>query len=95
MRPEEKTTMPTPTYTVTAENRQNPYITYCIKSLTKKQVQFAIKNLCAAFCSIEVVNEETGEVVYNHYEGDEFFQSSETEAKAMTKINTILSTEAL
>lgn len=91
MRPEEKTTMPTPTYAVTAENRCNPYITYHIEKLTEKQARFAIKNLWTAFRSIEVVNEETGEVVFSHYEGDEFFQPSETEAEAIAKVSAIFS----
>lgn len=91
MRPEERTTMPTPTYTVTAENRCNPYITYSIQNLTEKQARFAIKNLWTAFRSIEVVNEETGEVVFSHYEGDEFFQPSETEAEAIAKVSAIFS----
>ena len=91
MRPEEKTTMPTPTYTVTAENRCSPYITLTLDKLTKKAAYFATQNLCAAFRSIEVVNEETGEVVYSHYEGDEFFQPSETEAEAIAKVNAIFS----
>jgi hypothetical protein len=91
MRPEERTTMSTPTYTVTAENRCNPYITYTIQNLTDKQARFAIKNLWTAFRSIEVVNEETGEVVYSHYEGDEFFQPSETVAEAIAKVNAIFS----
>lgn len=91
MRPEERTTMSTPTYTVTAENRCNPYITYTIQNLTEKQARFAIKNLWTAFRSIEVVNEETGEVVFSHYEGDEFFQPSETEVEAIAKVNAIFS----
>ena len=91
MRPEERTIMSTPTYTVTAENRCNPYITYCIKNLTEKQARFAIKNLWTAFRSVEVVNEETGEVVFSHYEGDEFFQPSETEAEAIAKVSAIFS----
>lgn len=91
MRPEERTTMSTPTYTVIAENRCNPYITYTIQNLTEKQARFAIKNLWTAFRSIEVVNEETGEVVFSHYEGDEFFQPSETEAEAIAKVNAIFS----
>lgn len=91
MRPEEKTTMSTPTYTVTAQNCCNPYITYCIKNLTKKAAYFATQNLCAAFRSIEVVNEETGEVVYSHYEGDEFFQPSATVVEAIARVNAVFS----
>ena len=93
MRPEEKTTMPTPapTYSVTAENRCNPYITYHIEGLTEKQARFAIKNLSTAFRSIEVVSEETGEVVFSHYEGSDFFQPCEIEAAAIAKINALFS----
>ena len=91
MRPEEKTTMPTPTYTVTAENRCNPYITYCLKGLTKKAAYFATQNLCAAFRAIEVIDEEMGEVVYSHYEGDEFFRPSATVVEAIARVNAVFS----
>ena len=79
------------TYSVTAENRCNPYITYHLEGLTEKQARFAIKNLWTAFRSIEVINEETGEVVFSHYEGSDFFQPSETEAEAIAKVNAIFS----
>lgn len=79
------------TYSVTAENRSNPYITYHIEGLTEKQARFAFKNLWTAFRSIEIINEETGEVVFSHYEGSDFFQPSETEAEAIAKVNAIFS----
>ena len=43
MRPEETKIIPTPTYSVTAENRCNPYITYSIQNLTEKQRALQLK----------------------------------------------------
>lgn len=71
-------------YEITAETCEGkPNIIFNYNGLTEKQVRAAIRHLSRAFRKIIVIDNEMGEVVYDHYEGDEFFRPIETPAEAI------------
>jgi hypothetical protein len=60
------------TYSVKADNCNAPKITYEVKGLTDKSALFLANHLVEAFRKIEVVCEQTGELVYEVYYNDDF-----------------------
>lgn len=75
--------IPTP-YNIKADNyNSRPKIVFEYKSLTEKQMRYAVKCLATAFRKVEVISNETGEVIYDHYESDEIFCPSFTETEAI------------
>ena len=60
------------TYVVSANNCNAPKITYEVKGLTEKSALFLANHLVEAFRKIEVVCEQTGELVYDVYYNDDF-----------------------
>ena len=61
------------TYTVTAKSCENPNITIEYEKLCGECIGECIEELETAFRSVEVVCEQTGEVVYTHYVGADWF----------------------
>ena len=60
------------TYSVKADNCNAPKITYEVKGLAEKSALFLANHLVEAFRKIEVLCEETGELVYEVYYNDDF-----------------------
>ena len=60
------------TYVVNASNCNAPKITYEVKGLAEKSALFLANHLVEAFRKIEVVCEQTGELVYDVYYNDDF-----------------------
>lgn len=60
------------TYVVNASNCNAPKITYEVKGLSAKSALFLANHLVEAFRKIEVVCEQTGEIVYDVYYNDDF-----------------------
>ena len=70
-------------YEVVAKNCDTtPRIEYSRKNLTKASAIFVAKNLVRGFRQVDILNQETGEVVFARYESCEFFinEMSPTEA---------------
>lgn len=60
------------TYSVKADNCNSPKIIYEVKGLAEKSALFLANHLVEAFRRIEVVCEQTGELVYETYYNDDF-----------------------
>ena len=60
------------TYSVKADNCNAPKITYEVKELAAKSALFLANHLTEAFRSVEVVCEQTGEIMYSVYYNDDF-----------------------
>ena len=61
------------TYTVTAKSCENPNITIEYRELCGECVDECVVELNTAFRSVEVICEQTGEVVYSRYVGADWF----------------------
>ena len=75
-------------YEVVAKNCDTaPRIEYSRKNLTKATAIFVAANLARGFRQVDVLNQETGEVMYAFYLSDEFFEGELTEYEAMELID--------
>lgn len=75
------------TYEVIANNCNTmPSIKYSRKGLSKAMAIFCACNLARGFRQVDVLNDETGEVVLANYVGEDFFENDMTPTEA---INTI------
>ena len=75
-------------YEVVARNCNTcPKIKYGRKNLTKATAKFVALNLARAFRQVDIINQDTGEVMLSTYVSDEFFKKeiSEIEAIAMVE----------
>ena len=73
-------------YTVTAKSCENPNITAQYKGLCEDCAFEVVKILGVAFRSVEVLNEETGEVEFTHYVSDNWFSPSMTYGGALDDV---------
>jgi hypothetical protein len=83
-----------PTYTVTANNgNHKPRISFEYEGVGERELRTLLHTLEMGFRNVEAMDETTGEIVYTHYEGGDFFQAnytpSETIDRAMLCINTL------
>lgn len=60
------------TYSVSADNCNSPKITYKVQGLASKAALFLANHLAEGFRKVEVICEETGELVYDIYYNDTF-----------------------
>ena len=77
-------------YEVVARNcNTNPKIKYSRKNLTKASALFVATNLERGFRQVDILNQDTGEVMLSTYVSDEFFKKemSEVEAIAMVEVH--------
>ena len=77
-------------YEVVARNCNTcPKIKYGRKNLTKATAKFIATNLARAFRQVDILNQDTGEVMLSTYVSDEFFKKemSEVEAIAMVEVH--------
>ena len=80
-------------YNINATNCcSNPRISFEYEKLTEKQMRYAVKCLTTAFRKVEVISNETGEVIYDHYESDEIFCPSFTETEAIDNFMMFMAT---
>ena len=76
-------------YEVVAKNCDTaPRIEYSRKNLTKATAIFAASNLVRGFRQVDILNQETGEVMFARYESDDFFHGE------MSPIETIALVES-
>ena len=75
-------------YEVVARNcNTNPKIKYSRKNLTKGGAKFVARNLARAFRQVDILNQETGEVMSAIYSSSEFFVGDLTEYEAMELVD--------
>lgn len=75
-------------YEVVARNcNTNPKIKYSRENLTKATAIFVASNLVRGFRQVDILNQETGEVMFARYESDDFFcgEMSPIEAIALVE----------
>lgn len=61
-----------------------------IRDVSEIQLPFVINKANEAFCSMEAIDNETGEVVYTSYVADSFYMPMSTEAEVLNEIYEIL-----
>lgn len=77
-------------YEVVARNcNTNPKIKYSRKNLTKAAALFVATNLERGFRQVDILNQDTGEVMRAFYMSDEFFRPSLTEYEAMAVVDSM------
>lgn len=81
---------PAPYHIIAETYESKPSITFSYDGLTERQTRAAIKCLSTAFRKITVTNNETGEVIYDHYESDEIFCPTETPTEAIDAFMTYI-----
>ena len=80
------------TYKVIADNCNTcPKITYERGGLTKNTARFVATNLSQAFRRVDVLCEQTGEVMYNIYYSDDFIRPDFCELTAISVVESTLS----
>lgn len=78
------------TYTIQAENFNANSLTANFKNVPSELVESCVEILNGGFRSVEVCNDETGEVVYQFYRGEEFFEPETTAGAAFDAVNELL-----
>ena len=71
------------TYSVSADNRNSPKITYEVKGLSAKSALFLANHLAEGFRDVTVVCEQTGEIMFNIYYNDDFRKPTLTELECL------------
>ena len=71
------------TYTVSADNCNSPKITYEVKGLAEKSALFLANHLLEGFRKVDVICEQTGEIVFNIYYNDDFRKPTLTELECL------------
>ena len=74
-------------YEVVARNCNTcPKIKYSRKNLTKATAKFIATNLTRGFRQVDILNQNTGEVMFSTYVSDEFFKGELTEIEAIAMV---------
>jgi hypothetical protein len=77
-------------YEIKAENCNcAPNITYRRGDLTYEEAVYVSEVLACAFRQIDVLNQETGEVMVSQYVSCEFFKQQLTEAEAIATVEAL------
>jgi hypothetical protein len=75
-------------YEVVARNcNTNPKIKYSRKDMTKATAIFVATNLIRGFRQVDILNQDTGEVMYSFYMSDDFFKVELSEYEAMELVD--------
>jgi hypothetical protein len=75
-------------YEVVARNcKTNPKIKYSRKDMTKATAIFVATNLIRGFRQVDILNQDTGEVMYSFYMSDDFFKAELSEYEAMELVD--------
>jgi hypothetical protein len=77
-------------YSLYAETCEKNSIKIEFHDVTQEQVPSAVELLGKAFRDIEVIDEETGEVVYSSYVGGDFFNAEATCGEVLDAITELL-----
>jgi hypothetical protein len=77
-------------YEVVARNcKTNPKIKYSRKDMTKAMAIFVATNLIRGFRQVDILNQDTGEVMYSFYMSDDFFKAELSEYEAMAMVDSM------
>ena len=79
------------TYTVTAKSCENPNVTIEYRELCEECIDECIEELNTAFRSVEVICEQTGEVVYSLYVGANWFTPFASYGEVIDEVYDIVS----
>ena len=79
-----------PTYSVFANNCSEPKITYEISNLTANTARFIALNLAEGFREVEVICEDTGELVLSIYIDGDLFELKYDELEAIEAVKRYL-----
>lgn len=71
------------TYSVSADNCNSPRITYEVKGLAEKSALFLANHLAEGFRKVDVICEQTGEVMFSMYYNDSFRYPSMSELECL------------
>lgn len=74
------------TYTVTAKSLDHKNLTVSFGELSCLAAKTVSEILGYAFCQIDIVCDQTGEVAYNHYKSPDWFARYDTEMEAIQKV---------
>ena len=78
-------------YTVIAKSCENPNITIEYKGLCGECIDECVEELNTAFRSVEVICEQTGEVVYSRYVGADWFVPFGSHGEVIDEVYDIVS----
>ena len=78
------------TYTISVETRDSNNVSATFRNVPDYKVEACVSVLESAFRDIEVVDEETGEVIYNKYVGADWFVAETTVGEVIDEINKYL-----
>ena len=71
------------TYTVSADNCNSPRITYEVKGLAEKSALFLANHLAEGFRKVDVICDQTGEIMFSMYYNDSFRCPSMSELECL------------
>lgn len=75
------------TYSVSADNCNSPSITYGVKNLSAKSALFLANHLAEGFRKVEVICEQTGELVFSVYYNDDFKSTTLSELACLSIVH--------
>ena len=78
------------TYSICAENYNANSLTANFNNVPADLVEPCVEILNGGFRNVEVVDDETGEVVYQFYRGEDFFEPETTAGAAFDAVNELL-----
>jgi hypothetical protein len=78
------------TYTISVETRNSNNVSATFRNVPNYKVEPCVSVLETAFRDIEVVDEETGEVVYSKYVGGDWFEAEASVGEVIDEINDYL-----
>ena len=78
------------TYSIYAENYNTNSLTANFKNVPADLVEPCVEILNGGFRNVEVVDDETGEVAYQFYRGEDFFEPETTAGAAFDEVNELL-----
>jgi hypothetical protein len=78
------------TYSVKADNNNTPKISYEVTELPAKSALFLANHLFEAFCRVEVICEQTGEITYQSYYNSDFRKPTMEELTCLSIAQSIL-----
>lgn len=78
------------TYSVKADNCNSPKITYKVNGLSRTSAFLLVDLLVEAFCSVEVICDQTGKVDYQFYYNNELYKPTMSEIECLAVAQNIL-----
>lgn len=77
------------TYSVSADNCNSPRMTYEVQGLSAKSALFLANHLAEGFRKVDVICEQTGEVMFNIYYNDDFKKTTISELECLAIVHNV------